>query len=125
MAAAVELVVILFLPVAALVRLTPAVDARVLLGGPLLISVVSFLLYRMDKLRAGTGTNRVPEWVLHASELCGGWPGAFMAQHVYRHKTAKLSFQVIFWLIILLHQFLALDFLLGWRLLGTARVFLP
>ena len=124
-AAAVELVVLLFVPITAFIRLAPTVDGRVLAGGPLLISAVSYLLYRMDKLRAGTGTSRVPEWVLHASELCGGWPGAFMAQRVYRHKTAKLRFQVVFWLIILVHHLLALNFLLGWRLLGAAHVLLP
>ncbi len=48
-------------------------------------------------------------------ELIGGWPGAFLAQRVFRHKISKRSYQVEFWIIVLLHQFLALDSLFGWR----------
>ncbi|WP_147463771.1 DUF1294 domain-containing protein, partial [Pseudomonas amygdali] len=48
----------------------------------------------------------------------GGWPGALLAQQVFRHKTRKVSFQIVFWLIVLAHQVLWLDWLfLGKRLL--------
>jgi uncharacterized membrane protein YsdA (DUF1294 family) len=40
---------------------------------------------------------------LHLLELCGGWPGALIAQHWVRHKVGKLSFQIIFWLIVAAH----------------------
>ncbi|MGV8663884.1 DUF1294 domain-containing protein, partial [Pseudomonas aeruginosa] len=46
----------------------------------------------------------------------GGWPGALVAQQVFRHKTRKLSFQLVFWGIVLLHQSFWLDSLLGGRL---------
>jgi uncharacterized membrane protein YsdA (DUF1294 family) len=36
-------------------------------------------------------------------ELVGGWPGALLAQQVFRHKTRKLSYQVVFWTIVVLH----------------------
>ena len=48
---------------------------------------------------------------LHGLEAAGGWPGALVAQRVFRHKTRKRSFQIIFWLIVLAH----LAFW-GWRL---------
>ncbi|MEE5079869.1 DUF1294 domain-containing protein [Pseudomonas alliivorans] len=81
------------------------------------MSLLAFVLYRHDKLQAGKGGQRTPESVLHATELLGGWPGALLAQQVFRHKTRKVSFQVVFWLIVLVHQALWIDWLfLGRRL---------
>lgn len=68
------------------------------------VSLLTFILYRQDKIRAGVGGWRIPENWLHAAELLGGWPGALVAQQVYRHKTRKLSFQIVFWVIVLVHQ---------------------
>jgi uncharacterized membrane protein YsdA (DUF1294 family) len=57
----------------------------------------------MDKARAEKEERRVPENTLHMLELLGGWPGALIAQQWLRHKTAKVSYQVIFWLIVMGH----------------------
>ena len=68
--------------------------------------VVSLLIipfYGWDKFRARRSGNRVPEKTLHLLELIGGWPGAILAQQLFRHKTKKTSFQRVFWLIVLLH----------------------
>lgn len=35
--------------------------------------------------------------------LIGCWPGALIAQRFLRHKTIKLSFQVIFWMTVVLN----------------------
>ena len=69
-----------------------------------IVSVLAFLLYWSDKRKARTDRWRTPENVLHAVELAGGWPGALVAQQVFRHKTRKISYQVLFWAIVLLHQ---------------------
>jgi len=50
-------------------------------------------------------------------EFLGGWPAAFLAQRVLRHKIRKISYQMIFWLIVVFHQWLAFDSFLGWRYL--------
>jgi uncharacterized membrane protein YsdA (DUF1294 family) len=76
---------------------------RWVLVGYGVVSVVAFLVYGFDKRRARKGGRRVPERTLHLVELCGGWPGAFAAQRVFRHKTRKRSFQLLFWAIVLLH----------------------
>ncbi|KPW39224.1 Integral membrane protein [Pseudomonas amygdali pv. mellea] len=84
----------------------------------IVMSLLAFVLYRHDKRQAGNGGQRTPENVLHATELLGGWPGALLAQQVFRHKTRKVPFQVVFWLIVLAHQALWLDWLfLGKQLL--------
>jgi uncharacterized membrane protein YsdA (DUF1294 family) len=67
------------------------------------MSLVAFAAYAADKAQAGLGKGRVPERVLHLIELAGGWPGALVAQRQFRHKTRKARFQLIFWLIVLIH----------------------
>ncbi|MCP2072239.1 UNVERIFIED_ORG: uncharacterized membrane protein YsdA (DUF1294 family) [Pseudomonas lini] len=81
------------------------------------VSLLAFLLYWSDKRKARIDAWRTPENVLHAVELAGGWPGALLAQQVFRHKTRKVSFQVVFWFIVLLHQVFWIDQLFLGRLL--------
>ncbi|GAA1477151.1 cold shock and DUF1294 domain-containing protein [Nocardioides aestuarii] len=63
-------------------------------------SLISLLLYRTDKRAAETGQQRVMEMVLHLWDAVGGWPGALVARHLYRHKTTKQPFVTIFWLTV-------------------------
>ncbi len=101
----------LVLPVLALNRLSLWVDFRLLFAIPLAASVLAFVLYGVDKRRAGTGARRIPESTLHTVAFLGGWPGAFVAQRFFRHKTVKISYQIVFWLIVAVHQLAALDYL--------------
>ncbi|WP_448632641.1 MULTISPECIES: DUF1294 domain-containing protein [Pseudomonas fluorescens group] len=73
------------------------------------VSAVAFVLYWRDKRKARADAWRTPENMLHAVELAGGWPGALLAQQVFRHKTRKVSFQLVFWCIVLLHQVFWVD----------------
>lgn len=82
------------------------------LGLYLAMSPVSLLLYWQDKQQARKQTWRTPEKVLHASELLGGWPGALLAQQLFRHKTRKVSYQAVFWGIVVVHQLVWIDQLL-------------
>ncbi|MBH3429834.1 DUF1294 domain-containing protein [Pseudomonas alkylphenolica] len=85
------------------------------------VSLVCVALYWRDKQQARHQGWRTPEKVLHACELCGGWPGALVAQQLYRHKTRKVSFQLSFWAIVALHQVFWVDQLvLGGHWLGSA-----
>ena len=68
-----------------------------------LLSVVAFIVYRVDKRRAAGGDWRVSERTLHTIELLGGWPGAWIAQRVFRHKRHKTKYLVVFWLIVAAH----------------------
>ncbi|KAF0866674.1 DUF1294 domain-containing protein [Pseudomonas sp. LD120] len=73
------------------------------------VSLLTFLLYWHDKRQARMQGQRTPENVLHALELAGGWPGALLAQQLLRHKTRKVSYQTLFWLIVALHQVYWID----------------
>jgi uncharacterized membrane protein YsdA (DUF1294 family) len=75
----------------------------VYLGVVAVLSGASFVAYAADKRRAGTGRRRIPERTLHLLALLGGWPGALAGQRRFRHKTRKVSFQVVFWAVVLLH----------------------
>lgn len=75
----------------------------------LVMSLLAFFLYWRDKSQARSNGRRTPEKILHGVELLGGWPGALVAQQALRHKTRKLSFQLVFWLIVLLHQAIWID----------------
>lgn len=77
-----------------------------------LMSVVAFAWYGYDKKQARHSGQRTPEKLLHGIELLGGWPGALLAQQVFRHKTRKFSYQLVFWLIVLLHELFWMDRLL-------------
>lgn len=83
--------------------------SRVPLAAYAIVSALAFLLYLADKRKARLDHWRIPENVLHGVELAGGWPGALLAQQVFRHKTRKLSFQLLFWMIVLLHQVFWID----------------
>lgn len=66
----------------------------------LALSVATFIAYYLDKRAAQSGAWRTQESALHAMALFGGWPGALIAQQMFRHKTKKQPFQAIFWLTV-------------------------
>lgn len=63
------------------------------------MSLATFTLYGIDKRRAAAGRLRIRESTLHVMELLGGWPGALIAQHAFRHKRWKRSYMGVFWVI--------------------------
>ena len=77
----------------ALVRGTPWWVDALYLG----TSVLCLVVYGIDKLAARAGHDRVPEVMLLSLGVVGGWPGAIVAQQVFRHKTVKRSFRLLFW----------------------------
>jgi len=68
-----------------------------------LLSLLTFALYAIDKQAARRGRWRTRESTLHLLALCGGWPGAWLAQRWIRHKSRKAAFQLRFWLTVLLN----------------------
>jgi uncharacterized membrane protein YsdA (DUF1294 family) len=74
-------------------------------GSILVMSLITFVTYWIDKRRAQRGIDdrRIPESTLHVLSLMGGWPGAIVAQETFRHKTRKTSFRIMMWVTIFLH----------------------
>ncbi len=69
----------------------------------LIASLLTFVIYALDKSAARKGAWRTPESTLHLLSLAGGWPGALIAQQTLRHKSKKESFRFIFWLTVFLN----------------------
>jgi uncharacterized membrane protein YsdA (DUF1294 family) len=63
------------------------------LGGT---SLVAFLLFGYDKWQAVRRGGRVAESTLCLVSALGGWPGGLLGIAVFRHKSAKGSFQLKF-----------------------------
>lgn len=68
-----------------------------------LVSAVAAGAFAWDKHAAVAGRRRVPERRLHALSLIGGWPGAFAAMRVFRHKRRKPRFVALTWLAAAAH----------------------
>ena len=66
-------------------------------------SVATAVAYRVDKSAAQSGRWRTAESTLHLLALVGGWPGALIAQRLFRHKSRKPSFQVAFLFTVVLN----------------------
>jgi len=68
-----------------------------------LLSFICFFDYVYDKQMAISGGWRIRELNLHSLEFLGGWPGALIAKMIIGHKNSKVTFQIIFSVIVLLH----------------------
>ena len=66
-------------------------------------SLLTFIMYAVDKSAAKKGKWRTQENTLHLLSLAGGWPGALVAQQKLRHKSMKRSFRSVFWVTVLLN----------------------
>lgn len=92
-----------------------------ILSASLALNLLTFWVYWADKRAAQTGQWRTPENTLQLLALAGGWPGAWLAQQVLRHKSRKVSFRVIYWLMVLTHGLL----LWAWLFWPPLRLLLP
>jgi uncharacterized membrane protein YsdA (DUF1294 family)/cold shock CspA family protein len=73
------------------------------LAALLLLNLLTFFAYWNDKHAAQTGRWRTKEDTLHLFGLLGGWPGAWFAHQILRHKSRKAEFRAAYWGTVLLH----------------------
>jgi len=67
------------------------------------VSIITFVVYAIDKSAAKRGAWRKQESTLHLLALVGGWPGAMIAQQTLRHKSSKTSFRAVFWVTVVIN----------------------
>ncbi len=81
----------------------------------LLLSLITFILYGIDKRRARRGKWRIAEKTLFLFGFAGGAVGGFAGMQLFRHKTKHASFWFVNCLGILLHTALLILFAIkGW-----------
>ncbi len=124
LSAIVLLLALLFYPALAGFRVSQWIEFRIIIGYVIAISILTFCAYWRDKRRAEAGDWRIPESTLHLAELIGGWPAAYIAQRVLRHKISKLSYQMKFWAIVAIHEAVAFDFIINWHYTRSALLLL-
>ncbi|UTW56159.1 DUF1294 domain-containing protein [Kordiimonas sp. SCSIO 12610] len=67
------------------------------------MNLIAFCIYGFDKFLAVRGLQRISERSLLILPLLGGIFGAFFAMKLFRHKTAKRSFNRGFTIVSILH----------------------
>jgi uncharacterized membrane protein YsdA (DUF1294 family) len=70
------------------------------------VNVVALGFYGHDKTQARANRRRVSEVVLHGLVFLGGTFGAYLGMWLFRHKTVKPSFQLLFRLMAFLQVML-------------------
>jgi uncharacterized membrane protein YsdA (DUF1294 family) len=75
--------------------------ANALLYYLIVINIVTFLVYGIDKWKAKQGNCRIPEATLLILAVIGGSIGALLGMKVWRHKTQHKKFKYGLPLILL------------------------
>ena len=73
----------------------------------IIINIITFFVYGLDKLKAVNHWWRIPEWVLLGLAVAGGSVGAYLGMMIFRHKTLKPLFRFGVPVIVLLHVMIA------------------
>ena len=69
----------------------------------LLMNLLAFILYGVDKHKARKGAWRIPEATLLLMAALGGSLGALLGMELFRHKTKHWKFKVLVPLFLVLH----------------------
>lgn len=80
----------------------------------IIINIITFVVFGIDKKKAIDGKFRISESVLFLLSLLGGSLGGFIAMHTFHHKTRKWYFKLGIPLILV-----AWSALIAWLVLKT------
>ncbi len=75
----------------------------------LVVNVIGFVMFGVDKFKAKRDLWRISEKALFAVALSGGVVGAMVGMHVFRHKTKHTSFVIgmpcilVLWIVLLVY----------------------
>lgn len=75
-----------------------------------IINIVTFIIYGIDKYKAKKGKWRIPENSLIGLAIIGGSIGAYIGMRVWHHKTMHLKFKYGIPLIIIIQLIAAYMF---------------
>lgn len=75
-----------------------------------IINIVTFIIYGIDKYKAKKGKWRIPENSLIGLAIIGGSIGAYLGMRIWHHKTMHLKFKYGIPLIIVIQLVIAYMF---------------
>lgn len=79
---------------------------KILLCYLVLINIITFFSFGLDKYKAVASNRRTPEKTLLLLTIFGGSLGSLLGMKLFRHKTQKFHFFVIAMLSLVIHGFL-------------------
>lgn len=79
-----------------------SLTAKIIIAALLVLNVITFLVYGIDKWKAGKKRWRIPEVTLLLLAAAGGSIGAWVGMKVWHHKTLHKKFRYGIPLILLL-----------------------
>ncbi len=68
-----------------------------------IINILLFIIMGIDKYKSIKNYYRIPEKILLLLALLGGSIGGILGMYIFRHKTQKLKFKILFPLFLLLN----------------------
>lgn len=74
----------------------------------ILINLLSFCLFGMDKKKAIRNAYRIPEKTLFRVTALGGSLGALLGMHLFHHKTRHTIFRIGVPALLILHSLLCI-----------------
>ena len=82
------------------------IPTTIILGYLGLINLMTFIMFGIDKSKARSGSSRISEASLFLISLIGGALGGLLGMMLFRHKTRKMGFKAIMFIIILINIYL-------------------
>lgn len=74
----------------------------------IIINIITFFIYGIDKYLAIKNFRRVSEFTLFFLSFIGGPLGAILGMFIFRHKTKKIKFYIINILCIILYIYIVI-----------------
>ena len=74
----------------------------------LIINIVTFLIYGIDKYLAINNKYRISEKILLLLSITGGCIGALISMYLFHHKTKKVKFIIVNLTSLIIHILLIL-----------------
>ena len=81
-------------------------ETNIILGYLAFINLVAIIMFGIDKSKAKRGGRRISEASLFLISFIGGAVGGVLGMLVFRHKTRKLGFKAIMFIIVLINIYL-------------------
>lgn len=80
---------------------------KIIIIALVVINLIAFFMYGIDKAKAKRGAWRIPEATLLGIAFFGGSVGAFLGMRVFRHKTKHTRFVIGVPAMLILHILIA------------------